>query len=82
MHCPEPGRESNDQRDQHQLDYLGTLRGRGRIFSNSLFYATGGAAFGHERETLHVNFAGAIGDAATSKDLTGYAVGSGIEAMF
>ena len=30
---------------------------------------------------MHFNFAGAIGDAATSKDLTGYAFGGGLEAM-
>ena len=67
---------------QHQLDYFGTARGRfGYLFNNTLFYATGGAAFGHVRETVNVNFTGAIGDQATSKDLTGYAVGGGIEAM-
>ena len=73
---------------QHQLDYFGTARGRiGAIFNNTLFYATGGAAVGRVRDTLHVDFAGtnAAGslfvDQTTAKDLTGYVVGGGIEAM-
>jgi outer membrane immunogenic protein len=66
---------------QHQLDYFGTVRGRlGAVFNNTLFYGTGGAAFGHVRESLHVNFAGAFADQTTAKDLAGYTVGGGIEA--
>jgi outer membrane immunogenic protein len=67
---------------QHQLDYFGTARGRlGYIYNNTLFYGTGGAAFGHARETVHIDFAGGLTDQTTTKDLTGYAVGGGIEAM-
>ena len=67
---------------QHQLDYFGTARGRlGYLYNNTLFYGTGGAAFGHVRETIHVNLAGAFADPGTTKDLAGYAVGGGIEAM-
>jgi outer membrane immunogenic protein len=66
---------------QHQLDYFGTLRGRlGFVANNTLFYATGGGAFGHVRETLHVNLGG-FADQGITKDLTGYVVGGGIEAM-
>jgi outer membrane immunogenic protein len=67
---------------QHQLDYFGTLRGRlGFVSNNTLFYATGGGALGHVRETVHGNFAGELVDQGTGKDLAGYAVGGGIEAM-
>ncbi len=67
---------------QHQLDYFGTVRGRlGYLYNNTLFYGTGGAAFGHVRETIHVILAGAFADPRTTKDLAGYAVGGGIEAM-
>ena len=71
---------------QHQLDYFGTARGRiGYLYNNTLFYGTGGAAFGHVRESIHEAFAAGINsqivDGATTKDLTGYVVGGGIEAM-
>jgi outer membrane immunogenic protein len=67
---------------QHQLDYFGTLRGRfGYVFNNTLFYATGGGALGHVRETVHGNFESQFVDQGTGKDLAGYAVGGGIEAM-
>jgi outer membrane immunogenic protein len=67
---------------QHQIDYFGTLRGRiGYLYNNTLFYGTGGAAFGHVRESLHVSFSGLFGDQTNAKDLAGYAVGGGIEAM-
>jgi len=70
---------------QHQLDYFGTVRGRlGYVANNTLFYATGGAAFGHVRETIHVNFSGNVTgqiiDQGFTKDLAGYVVGGGIEA--
>jgi outer membrane immunogenic protein len=71
---------------QHQLDYFGTVRGRaGYLFNNTLFYGTGGLAFGHVRENLHEVFSapGAtsqLNDFGTSKDLAGYTVGGGIEA--
>jgi outer membrane immunogenic protein len=71
---------------QHQLDYFGTVRGRfGYLYNNTLFYGTGGAAFGHVRETIHEAFtSGAtsqVVDQGNTKDLAGYVVGGGIEAM-
>jgi outer membrane immunogenic protein len=74
-------------RVQHQLDWFGTLRGRiGAVYNNTLFYATGGPAFAHLRETIHTDLsgggvAGVFLDQTTAKDLFGYAVGGGIEAM-
>jgi outer membrane immunogenic protein len=70
----------------HQLDYFGTLRGRvGAVFNNSLFYATGGGAFGRVQETLHLDSSGStpaqFADQSFGKDVFGYAVGGGIEAM-
>jgi outer membrane immunogenic protein len=67
---------------QHQLDYFGTLRGRlGYVHNNTLFYGTGGLAFGHVRETVHLSTSGGtLLDQGTTKDLTGYVVGGGIEA--
>jgi outer membrane immunogenic protein len=66
---------------QHQLDYFGTVRGRlGAVFNNTLFYGTGGVAFGHFRESLHVSFTGLFADQTNAKDLAGYTVGGGIEA--
>jgi outer membrane immunogenic protein len=72
---------------QHQLDWFGTLRGRvGFIANNTLFYGTGGAAFGHARETIAVSFSSSSGSGqfvnqTTAKDVTGYVVGGGIESM-
>jgi outer membrane immunogenic protein len=70
---------------QHQLDYFGTLRGRlGFINDNVVYYATGGAAFGHvsqnvsENQTLSVPAVFASG--STSADMIGWTVGGGIEA--
>jgi outer membrane immunogenic protein len=67
---------------QHQIDYFGTVRGRlGYVYNNTLFYGTGGAAFGHVRESLHLAFSGLFADQSNAKDLAGYTVGGGIEAM-
>jgi outer membrane immunogenic protein len=69
-----------------QLDYFGTVRGRlGYLYNNTLFYGTGGGAFGHVRENVHETFSSGstsqIIDNGTTKDLAGYVVGGGIEAM-
>jgi opacity protein-like surface antigen len=38
---------------QHQIDYFGTVRGRlGYVSNNTLFYATGGGAYGRVEQTL------------------------------
>lgn len=64
------------------LDYLGTVRGRvGYTFDRSLFYATGGLAYG--RIDNNVNMYGPAGqlqftDSSTSTEI-GYTVGGGME---
>jgi outer membrane immunogenic protein len=68
---------------QQQLDYFGTLRGRlGVINGNILYYATGGAAFGHVTQSVSVNASqvGIFGSASSSADMIGWTVGGGIEA--
>ena len=67
---------------QHQLDYFGTLRGRiGFLHNNTLFYGTGGGAFGHVQDSMHFVFGDTQTDRTITKDLFGYTVGGGIEAM-
>jgi outer membrane immunogenic protein len=68
-----------------RLDYLGTVRGRiGYVVDRTLFYATGGLAYGDVRNT--VNFFGPAGQlqfsGRNSSVETGYAVGGGIEHAF
>jgi outer membrane immunogenic protein len=70
---------------QHQLDYFGTLRGRlGAIKDNVVYYVTGGAAFGHVKQTVNVNSSLSTPpifvSGATTADMIGWTAGGGIEA--
>ena len=80
-----PGGGTNFVTVQHQLDYFGTLRGRlGIINDNIVYYATGGAAFGHVTQTMTVNASASTPPiftaASSSSDMIGWTVGGGIEA--
>ena len=68
-----------------RMEFFGTVRGRlGYVFDRTLFYATGGFAYGDVRST--VNFFGPAGQlqfaGTIDKVETGYAVGGGIEHAF
>jgi outer membrane immunogenic protein len=69
---------------QHTLDYFGTVRGRfGFINNNTLFYVTGGGAYGHVNQTLQstINEGSAtFGSASTGENKFGFVVGAGLEA--
>ena len=70
---------------QQQLDYFATLRGRlGVVNNNILFYATGGAAFGHVTENVNVNSTlstpAIFASGSSTVDAIGWAAGGGIEA--
>jgi outer membrane immunogenic protein len=70
---------------QHQLDYFGTLRGRlGAINDNVLYYVTGGAAFGHVKQTVTENVSTTavplFGTGSSTADMIGWVIGGGIEA--
>jgi outer membrane immunogenic protein len=70
---------------QHQIDYFGTVRGRvGYVSNNTLFYATGGGAYGRVEQTVASTvISGGIGtsvSATTAQNNFGFAVGGGIEA--
>jgi outer membrane immunogenic protein len=70
---------------QHQLDYFGTARARlGYVNDGTLFYVTGGGAYGQVDQTLAATLsAGGIGTATSatvSESKFGYVVGGGIEA--
>jgi outer membrane immunogenic protein len=70
---------------QHQIDYFGTMRGRvGYVNNNTLFYVTGGGAYGRVEQTLaatqSVLGTGTFSSATTAQNNFGYAVGGGIEA--
>jgi outer membrane immunogenic protein len=65
-----------------RLNYLGTVRGRlGFAYDRSLFYATGGFAYGETER--HIDMFGATGNLQFSGDRrevkTGFAVGAGLE---
>ena len=70
---------------QHQLDYFGTARGRlGVVNNNVLYYATGGAAFAHVKQTAEANSAIStppiFSTGGTTADMIGWVAGGGIEA--
>lgn len=80
-----PGTRNN--RFVHDLDYLGTLRGRfGYAFDRTMLYATGGLAYGAVNN--RVDFSGPLPAATAqftgseSETKTGYAVGGGLEHFF
>ena len=64
----------------HQLDYVGTLRGRlGYASGHWLFYATGGLAFAGER---YINTPAAGSDEKIIHHRLGWAAGAGVEYAF
>jgi outer membrane immunogenic protein len=70
----------------HQIDWFSTVRGRvGFIADNSLFYATGGAAFAHVKQMIETNSSISTGGVfqtdTSASDVIGYVVGGGIETM-
>ncbi len=82
-----PGRAPNLQNTfRQELEYLGTVRGRlGYSFGRTLFYGTGGFAFGGVNNSA--SFTGANGapvqfSGGRSDTRTGYAVGGGVEHAF
>jgi outer membrane immunogenic protein len=77
----QPGGTTNFTTVQQQIDYFGTVRGRlGVINGNVLYYATGGAAFGHVTQDVSVNSAPVFVSGSSSADMIGWTVGGGIEA--
>jgi outer membrane immunogenic protein len=68
---------------QQQIDYFGTLRGRlGAVKDSVVYYVTGGAAFGHVRQSVNATATG-VGlfvSGASSAEMIGWTVGGGIEA--
>ena len=76
----QPGGAANFVTVQQQLDYFGTMRGRlGVINGNILYYATGGAAFGHVTQTANFNSGQINSSGSSSADMIGWTVGGGIE---
>jgi len=71
---------------QHTLDYFGTVRGRfGFVNNNTLFYVTGGGAYGHVNQTLQATLfeggaSGTFASASTGENKFGFVVGAGLEA--
>jgi outer membrane immunogenic protein len=70
---------------QHQLDYFGTVRGRvGAINDNVLYYVTGGAAFGHVKQTVKENISAnatpLFNTGSSRADMIGWVIGGGVEA--
>ncbi len=63
-----------------RLDWFGTLRGRlGYACDRTLFYATGGLAFGGIHDTLSKLDGAGTGFASKSDTATGFVVGGGVE---
>lgn len=75
-----PGTAANfDQK----LQWFGTVRGRlGYSLGSTLFYATGGLAYGNVKTRVQEAFLGGAIDATFSHTKAGYAVGGGIESPF
>ncbi len=65
-----------------KLPYFGTARGRiGYAVGSTLFYATGGYAYGNVKTDITTNFVG-VATTGLRSDRDGYAVGGGIETPF
>jgi outer membrane immunogenic protein len=67
-----------------KVNYLGTVRGRvGYAFDRTLFYVTGGLAYGAVSGGGSATFAGApFTSTSSSSTKTGYALGAGVEYAF
>lgn len=66
-----------------KLDWLGTTRGRvGYSVGSTLFYVTGGAAYGDVKTTVSGAFLGLPFNQTMSHTKAGYTVGGGIESPF
>jgi outer membrane immunogenic protein len=66
-----------------QMQWFGTVRGRvGYAVGQSLFYATGGFAYGDVKTGISEGLGGVPFNIEFSKVRTGYAVGGGIETPF
>lgn len=66
-----------------KLQWFGTVRGRvGYSLGSTLFYATGGLAYGNVKTRVQEATGGGTLDATFSRTKTGYAVGGGIESPF
>ncbi len=66
-----------------KMEWFGTVRGRlGYSVGSSLFYATGGFAYGNVKTSLLGSALGTPIDQSFSRTKTGYAVGGGIESPF
>ena len=66
-----------------KMEWFGTVRGRlGYSIGSSLFYATGGFAYGNVKTSLLGSAGGTPIDQSFSRTKTGYAVGGGIESPF
>lgn len=70
---------------QQTFDYFGTFRGRfGVVNNNTLFYVTGGGAYGHVNQTLQATTVqqgvSAFATASTGENKFGFVVGAGLEA--
>ena len=63
------------------LRYFGTARGRigYAFFDRAMVYATGGYAYGDTRSFFNFNLGGAAAAGSKTMNLSGYAVGAGIE---
>jgi outer membrane immunogenic protein len=70
----------------YEIDWLATVRGRvGVALDATLFYVTGGAAFGRVKDTFSfIDFDGSSVLASYAKDKTkaGWTLGAGVEHMF
>jgi len=68
-------------RNRQDLDFFGTVRGRlGYVFGNTLFYATGGFAYGDVTNQIIQPLNGAPYLNLKKSDIaTGYAIGAGFE---
>ena len=66
-----------------RLPWFGTARGRlGYSVGTTLFYATGGYAYGNVKTDITTNVLGALTTTSLKNSKSGYAVGAGIETPF
>jgi outer membrane immunogenic protein len=84
------GARTSDLTNLHQIstsfdvNWLSTIRGRaGLALDSTLFYLTGGAAFGHIKNTFAFSVTDAVAFSFTQNETkSGWTVGAGVEHMF
>jgi len=81
--CAACGGGFNGALIDQEMPWFGTVRGRlGYTYGPALFYATGGYAYGHVKDTVAESVGGVVSGFTSTHSNSGWAAGGGIENPF